>query len=92
MLLRITGLSLRSDYSEILVEYDQWIGVDEPAGVELLKKLQIIGVVQWKASSKPAGQLTLVVANANVSHSIRLIKHVLFQHFPEAIVQAIYPR
>ena len=92
MLLKIMGIGLRSDCSEILVEYDQWIGLDEPTGIELLKKLQIIGVVQWSASSKPMGRLDLIVTNANVSHCIRLIKHVLFQHFPDATIQAMYPR
>ncbi len=92
MLLKIMGLGLRSDYSEIGVEYDQWLGLDETAGIELLKKLQIIGVIQWSVTSKPIGRLDLIIKNPDISHSIRLVKHVLFQHFPDATIQAIYPR
>jgi hypothetical protein len=91
MLLKITGSGLRSDCCEISVEYDHWIGLDEPAGTELLKKLKIVGVMQWRASDKPAGRLSLMVSHPNVSHSIRLIKHVLFQHFTEATIHATYP-
>lgn len=92
MLLKITGSASRADCCEISVDYDHWIGLDEPAGTDLLKKLQIVGVVQWRADNKPAGRLSLVVAHPNVSHSIRLVKHVLFQHFMDATIQAMYPR
>ena len=92
MLLKITGSGLRANCSEVRVEYDRWIGLDEPAGKDLLKKLQIIGMVEWKTTSKPTGRLAMIVSNPDVSHCIRLVKHVLFQHFAEATIQSIYPR
>jgi hypothetical protein len=92
MLLRITGRALRADCSEVVVEFDQWIGLDDRSGTDLLRKLQIVGVVQWRTSSQPTGRLTMVLHHAVVPSCIRLVKHVLFQHFPEATIQAMYPR
>jgi hypothetical protein len=91
MLIKIRGINRRADCCEVRVEYDQWIGLDEPQGLDLLKKLRIVGVTQWQASAKPAGRLDLMVPGSQVAPCIRLIKHVFFQHFPDATVQALYP-